>query len=150
MIGIGANDVESLLEGHFDLESQAIDAEDIQRGQGQVGAHQQDGATLRMEYDDEADEDTDDGTPQQVGGAEAEGHTLLTIDGAGRLLEPVEIFPQGCELDLLAVLGGPALGPRPVRRRGGVAGKKATLLLLTRVTKWFPWASRPRTILPVA
>ena len=46
-----------LLEGHFDLESQAIDADDVQGGQGQVRAHRQDGAALRMEYQDEADED---------------------------------------------------------------------------------------------
>ena len=48
-----------LLEGHFDFESQAIDADDVHGGQGQVRAHQQDGAALRMEYDDEADEDAD-------------------------------------------------------------------------------------------
>jgi hypothetical protein len=42
----------------------------------------------------------------------------------------------------------------PLRRGrlvgGGVAGKKATLLLLTRVTRWFFWASSPQTMLPVA
>ena len=79
--------------------------------------HQQDGATLRMENHDEADEDAD-GTPQQVGGPEPDSHTLLAINGAGRLLEPVGVFEQGCEFDLLPVLGGPALGPRAVRRRG--------------------------------
>jgi hypothetical protein len=46
-----------------------------------------------MEYHDEADEDAD-GTPQQVGGPKAEGHTLLAIDGAGRLLEPAGLFQQ--------------------------------------------------------
>ena len=105
------------LKGHFDLESQAIDADDVQSGQGEVRAHQQDGAALRMEYDDEADEDAD-GAPQQVGGPEPEGHTLLAIDGAGRLLEAGGIFEQGCELDLLPILCGSALGARPVRRRG--------------------------------
>src|SRR5665647_10326 len=51
----------------------------------------------------------------------------------------------------------PATPPPPHRPRrrgrcggGGVAGRKATLLLLTRVTRWFPWASNPRTILPEA
>ena len=47
------------LEGHFDLESQAVDADDIQRAQGEVGGHQQDGAATRMRYRDEADEDAD-------------------------------------------------------------------------------------------
>jgi hypothetical protein len=58
------------------------------------------------------------GRHKQVGGPEAEDHALLAIDGAGRLLEPVGLFQQSCDLDLLAVLGGPALGPRPVGRRG--------------------------------
>jgi hypothetical protein len=43
-MGIRADDVEGLLEGDFDLESQAINADDVQGGQHQVGAHQQDGA----------------------------------------------------------------------------------------------------------
>src|SRR5665811_511535 len=92
--------MEGLLERHFDLESQAIDADDVQGGQGQVCAHQQDGAAKGMEYHDEADEDAD-GTPQQVGGAELQDHTLLAIDGAGRLLELVGFFEQRCDLCLL-------------------------------------------------
>jgi hypothetical protein len=63
VIGIRANDPEGLLERDFDLESQAIDADDVQGGQGQVRAHQQDGTALRMEYHDKADEDADR-TPQ--------------------------------------------------------------------------------------
>src|SRR5450432_3762605 len=108
--------MEGLLEGHFDLESQAIDADDLQGRQGQVRTHQQDGAAKGMEYHDEADEDAD-GTPQQVGGPKAEGHTLLAIDGAGCLLELVCLFQQGCDLDLLAVRGGSALGTWSVWRR---------------------------------
>src|SRR5665647_3584462 len=97
----------SHIEGHFDLESQAMDADDVQGGQGQVRAPQQDGAALRMEYHDEADEDADQ-APQQVGDPELQDHTLLAIDGAGRLLEPVGLLQQRCDLDLLSVLGGPA------------------------------------------
>ena len=59
MVGIGADDAKSLLERHLDFESQAIEADDVQWGQGEVGAHQQDGAALRMKYHDEADEDAD-------------------------------------------------------------------------------------------
>jgi len=117
VIGIGADDMEGLFEGHFDLESQSIDADDVQGGQGQVSAHQQDGAGLRMEYHNEADEDAD-GPPQQIGGPEAEDHVLLGIDGAGCLLELAGIFEEGGDSDLLAVLGRSALGPRPVLRRG--------------------------------
>jgi hypothetical protein len=36
VIGIGADDVECLLERYFDLESQAIDADDVQGREGQV------------------------------------------------------------------------------------------------------------------
>src|ERR1035437_9267723 len=48
---------------------------------------------VRMEYHDEADEDAD-GAPQQVGDPELQDHTLLAIDGAGRLLEPVGLLQQ--------------------------------------------------------
>jgi hypothetical protein len=111
--------VEGLLEGDFDLESQAIEADNVQGGQGQVRAHRQDGDALRMEYDDEADEDAD-GAPQQVGGPEAEGHTLLAIGGAGRFLELAGIFQQGREFDLLPILCGLPLG----RAAGWAAGRR--------------------------
>jgi hypothetical protein len=133
----------------FDLESQATDADDVQGRRGQVRAHQQDGAAPRMEYHDEADEDAD-GAPQQVGNPEAEGHPqghpLLAIDGTGRLLELILLLQQRCDLIFFPYFAG---RPRRRGRCGGVAGKEATRLLLTRVTGWFPWASSPRTILPV-
>ena len=84
MIGIGADDMEGLLERHFDLEAQTIDANDVDGGQGEVGGHQQDDAALRMENHYEADEDAN-GAPQQIGGWEAEDYVLLAIDGTGRL-----------------------------------------------------------------
>lgn len=84
---------------------------------GEVGAHEQDGAALRMEYHDEADEDADR-APQKVGGTELQAHTLLAIDGAGRLLELAGLIEQRSDLDLLAILCRPALGPRSVRRWG--------------------------------
>ena len=59
MIGIGTEDADGMLEGDFDFEAQAIEADDVQRLQGQVGAHQQDGAALGMQDGDEADEDAD-------------------------------------------------------------------------------------------
>ena len=59
MIGIRADDAEGLFERHFDFESQAIDSDDVQWQEGEVGAHEQDGAALRMENDNEADEDAD-------------------------------------------------------------------------------------------
>jgi hypothetical protein len=66
VIAIGADDAQRLLERHSDLESQAIDTDDIQGAQSHVGRHQQDGSAARMRYRDEADEDAD-GAPQQVG-----------------------------------------------------------------------------------
>jgi hypothetical protein len=44
-----------------------------------------------MEHYDEADEDAD-GTPQQVGGAKAEDHVLLTIDGARPAHTPKKVL----------------------------------------------------------
>ena len=117
VVAIGADDTECLLEGQFDLESQAIDADDIQGTQCHVGGHQQDGAATRMRYGDEADEDAD-GSPEQVGGAKPEGDPLLAINGTGRFLELIGLSEQCCDQDLVAVLGGPSAKPRPVGRLG--------------------------------
>ena len=54
VIAIGADEAKSLHLGQFDLESQAIDADDIQRTQCHVRGHQQDGAATRMGSGDEA------------------------------------------------------------------------------------------------
>jgi len=120
--------------------------------QGHVGRPQQDGAATGIEYGDEADEEADgdaDGAPEQVGGAEAESDPLLAIDGAGRLLEFFDLFQSNCDQDLVAVLFGPSATPRSVAWLGWVRAV-GTLLLLTRVTRWFPSARMPRTILPLA
>ena len=117
VIAIGADDTERLLEGQFDLESQAIDANDIQGTQCPVGRHQQDGAATRMRYGDEADEDPY-GSPEQVGGAKPEGNPLLAIDGTGRLLELIGLSQQSCDQDLVSVLGGSSAKPRSIGRLG--------------------------------
>jgi len=99
-----------------------------------------------MDHHDEADENADR-APPQVGGPEPQDHTLLTIDGAGCLLESWPVcFSSAATLILLPYLAGRPLG-RGRFGGGDVAGKKATLLLLTRVTKWLPWASNPCTTL---
>src|SRR6516165_2720822 len=91
VIGIGTEDADGLLEGDFDFEAQAIDADDVQGLQSKVSAHQQDGAALGMKDGDEADEDAD-GAPQQIRAAEVEGHCLLAIDGPGCLLEASSVL----------------------------------------------------------
>src|SRR5215472_5617778 len=70
-----------------------------------------------MKYHNEADEDADR-APQQVGGPEPQDHPLLTIDGAGCLLELGGLLEHRGDLDLLAVLGRPAAAPRPMRGWG--------------------------------
>jgi len=148
VIGIRADDAKRLLEGHFDLASQPVDSDDVQGRQIQIRTHQQDGTTTRIVHRHEPDEDTD-GSPQEVGCPEPDGHILLAVDGAGRLLKFLGILQQRGDLDLLAVLFGASSG-FGLFAGDGVAGYQATLLLLTRVTRWFPLASSPRTILPVA
>jgi len=112
VIGIGADDSESLLERHFDFESQAVDSDDLQGIEIQVGAHQQDLTAPGVIDGHESDEDADR-SPEEVGGPEPEGHLLFAIDGAGGLLELAGILEQGGDLDLLAVLlaSAPGLGP---------------------------------------
>jgi hypothetical protein len=93
VISVGAYDPNGLLEGQFNFESQAIDADDVEEGKCPVRTHQQDSAAMGMEYRNEADEDVGR-APQQIGGLESESHILLAIDGAERFLELVGFFQQ--------------------------------------------------------
>jgi len=86
VIGIHADDTERLLEGHFDLESQPIDSDDLQGHQSQIRTHQQDGPATRMVHRHETDEDADR-SPQEIGRPEPDRHILLTVDGAGCFLK---------------------------------------------------------------
>lgn len=127
VIGVRTDDPESLLEGDFDLETQAIEFDDLQGGEGEIGGHQEDRAAIGMAHGDEADEYADR-APQQVGGSETEDYPLFVIDGTRRFLEEqVGIFQQCRDLGLHPVLSGPALGPwfpgiRGCRREERYAG----------------------------
>jgi len=116
VIGISSDDPQGLLEGHFDLESQPVDSNDLQGIQLQVRAHQQDGPATGMVHGHEADRDTD-GAPQEVGHPEADLHPLLAVDRAGGFLQAVGVLQERGDLDLLSVLPGPPLGSWPVGRR---------------------------------
>ena len=74
-----------------------------------------------MVHRHETDENADR-APQEVGHCESDRDILLAIDGAGRLLDPVGVSQQRCDLDFLPYFFG-----RPLRRSvaggGGVAGK---------------------------
>jgi len=67
VIGIGTEGVEGLFEGDFDFESESIDAEDVQGGEGQIRGHEDFGSMLGVEDQDEADHNAH-GSPKQIDG----------------------------------------------------------------------------------
>ena len=54
LVCIGAEDVNPPTEPELDFESVSIEHNDLEWGQDEVGGKQEDGAALRMAYDDEA------------------------------------------------------------------------------------------------
>ena len=75
-----------LLERVFDLEAQAVEANDLDGCQGSVGAHQQAGASGGMDHRDEAHEPAGR-APQQVAYLILDDHLALAVDGTFGLLE---------------------------------------------------------------
>jgi len=65
VVGISAEDVHGLTKPEFDSESISIEHEDFQWGKGEVCGKQEDGAAIRVAYDDEAHQ-TRRRTPDQI------------------------------------------------------------------------------------
>ena len=59
MIDVGTKRIERLLEGYFDFKPESIDPDDIERKEGQVGRHENFGAALRMDNQNETNQNTD-------------------------------------------------------------------------------------------
>ena len=72
MVGEGADDAYRLLEAMFDLETQAVEANDFNGTQGRIGRHQQVAYSVRMNDHHEALEPSN-GPPKQVTDPRLEG-----------------------------------------------------------------------------
>ena len=85
MVGVGADGVNGLLEREFDFESQAVDPDDIDRVEAEIGGHEDALSSAGMIDEDKAHEGSDR-SPEQIERAKVQPHALLCIDGAGRRL----------------------------------------------------------------
>ena len=81
-----------LLERMFDLEAQAVEPNDFDRGQRSVGAHQQAGASGGMDHRDEAHQPAGR-APQQVAYL-VDDDLALAVDGTFGLFEALGIIQQ--------------------------------------------------------
>ena len=102
VISIGSEGVEGLFEGDFDFESESIDAEDVQGGEGQIRSHEDFGSMLRVEDQDKADQNAY-GSPKQIDGTISYCNMGFPIGWAGAFDEAGEVLEQGFEFDLRSV-----------------------------------------------
>ena len=105
-----------LPEAQFDFEAVAVEQDDFQRLQSQIGGHQEDRAAQRMTNDDEAHQPSRR-PPQEIDRAIAQRNILLAVDGAGCGEKLVLVAGQILELHFFAVEPWPSAAAAPRRRR---------------------------------
>src|ERR1017187_3710669 len=84
VIGKGAQSVNGLLETDLDFESPAVEANDVQRVHGPIGAKKNQPPSAWMNHPNQADQATQR-TPQQIAAVIEQLHSFLAIDRARRL-----------------------------------------------------------------
>ena len=102
VIGIGSEGIKGLLEGDFDFESEPIDSKDVQRGEGQIGGHEDFGSMLGVDDQDKADQNAH-GAPKKIDGTIPYRDMGFTVGRAGCLDEAGKVLEQGFEFDLRSV-----------------------------------------------
>src|ERR1019366_8022733 len=105
VISIGPHGVNGLLETDFDLKPPAIQADDLQRVQGQIGAEQDQGPASRVTHPDKTHQ-LPQRAPEQILAVIAQVNTRFPIDRAGSLDELLAVTEPVPEMGFGAV--GPA------------------------------------------
>ena len=103
----GADNAQCALEGHLDLESIAVEANDLDGIERQIGAHEQPASACGVLDGDESDE-LAHGTPEQVRDAQSQLNIALAIDGAACGLHGFGLVEQGLEGDFPSIQAGPS------------------------------------------
>src|ERR1700736_3892736 len=108
MISECTDQTRRLFEAVFDLEAQAIEANDLDGVQRDIGAHEQ--ARTPCGVNDGHEADASSGrTPQQITNTIVNNDVPIAVDGAGNLLHRSGISKQRLELYLFAIaLGCPS------------------------------------------
>src|SRR6516164_5106855 len=91
-----------LLERELDLETEAIDANDVHGLERQVGRHQHDGPPGWMNDGDEAHEPSDR-APHQIEHAIADPDAALAVDGADSHVHRPDVGGKRFDADLPAI-----------------------------------------------
>jgi hypothetical protein len=107
MIGVGTQDVNGLTKSQFDPESIAVEHEDLEGREGEVGAEEKDRAAQGMTYDHET-HDATGRTPDQIQTTVAQSYVVFTVDGAGRGSECGIVVREIFEADFFVVDPRPA------------------------------------------
>ena len=105
--GIGADGVNGLLETDLDFEPPAIEADDLQRLQGLIGAEQNQPATGGMDHPDKPNQAAQL-APEQIKSIIAQGHARFPIDRAERLGELLFVAEPVVEFGFEPVSGWPS------------------------------------------
>src|SRR3974377_754300 len=116
----------SLPEHVLDLETKAIDANDVAGTERQIRTHEQACPPGWMNNGHEAHQ-LPDRAPQQVARAITDFDAALAVDRTDKLFHRLDIGQQRFELDLLAVELRSASLPGPVLRLGGKIGNGVRL-----------------------
>jgi len=103
MVRIRADSSEGLFEGYLDFEAEAIEPYNLQRRQGQIGAHKDAAASGGMGDSDKADQDADS-SDQQVNAAILKLNPLFTIDRTFRRNHRLWRVEESFQSDLVAIL----------------------------------------------
>src|SRR3954470_829229 len=119
MVGERTDLAHCLFEGVLDLEAQSVQTNDVEGVEGSVGAHEEAGASYRVDHCHEAHQPAGR-TPQQIADPILDDHLVLAVDGTWGLLEVPGGLQQGAELDLPAIDPGAAWLARPALLVSGI------------------------------
>src|SRR6059036_3079807 len=102
VIRVNANGVNGLFEADFDFEPPAVEANDLQGVQGQIGAQEDHVAAAWVAHPDKADQ-LAQGPPQQVLAVIAKGDAGFPIDRTGGLEEELAVAKPVLEVGFVAI-----------------------------------------------
>lgn len=92
VIGVGSEGVDCLLEADFDFEAIAVESDNLEWVNGDIGSHE-DHATAERVVDENESHEPSDGTPEEVHHVIAEQDIVFSVSGAGRSDEAFFLFP---------------------------------------------------------
>lgn len=119
VISIGTDNVNGVSETEFDFEAIAVDGDDIEWGERDIGGHEKEESTGGV-FDDHETHEASDRSPKKVDAAIADEHVLLSVDRTEGAGEGGRVFCKISQGEFHPVEFGPSpswdgrFGRRPV------------------------------------